>query len=72
MFMILQLATRALAYNGLFHSNSLRNTMQESRLSGLEMLYIHRDISCEVDNVVDTLEFCEVVSKTDAVSELMR
>lgn len=46
--------------------------MQESRLSGLEMLYIHRDISCEVDNVVDTLEFCEVVSKTDAVSELMR
>lgn len=32
----------------------LQSTMQESHLNGLAMLYIHRDIPCEVDKVVDT------------------
>ena len=34
--------------------NYLRSSMTEERLNGLAMLYIHRDISCDSDRVVDT------------------
>ena len=33
--------------------NYLRSTMQEDRLNGLAMLYVHRDIPCPADAVVE-------------------
>ena len=36
-----------------FLKTYLRSCMGEARLNGLAMLYIHRDIACDVDAVVD-------------------
>lgn len=35
------------------HKTYLRSTMQEARLNGLAMMYIHRDIHCDATAVVD-------------------
>lgn len=36
----------------------LRSTMQEERLNGLAMSYIHRDISCSAEAVADEFARC--------------
>lgn len=36
--------------------NYLRNTMSEDRLNGLAMMYAHRDMSLEQDQIIDLIE----------------
>jgi len=47
-------AERSFSYLRILKSY-LRNTMTEDRLNGLALLYIHRDIPVEVDEVLDEM-----------------